>query len=648
METSRIEEVVGDFVALKRRGVNLIGLCPFHNEKTPSFNVSPVRGIFKCFGCGQAGNSVRFIMELEKLSYPEAIRYLAKKYHIEVIEEETGEEQKKEIQEKESMYLVNLWAASYFQEQLWETEAGQSEALSYFRERGFSDETIRKFQLGFHPDGWSVMTEAAIKAGYNPEFLEKTGLSIRKEDGKHTDRFRGRVMFPIQNLSGKIIGFGGRILNKEKKTAKYLNSPESEVYHKSQVLYGIYHSRKAIVTQDECLLVEGYTDVISLHQAGIENVVSSSGTSLTQDQIRIIRRYTENVTILFDGDPAGIKASFRGIDMLLEQGLKVKVVSFPEGEDPDSFARGNSPLYVKDYIRTEATDFITFKTRILREEVKGDPIKTAAMIHEIIDSLALVSDGILRSLYLRECSIILGMEEQTLLNELNKVIRKKRQKEDSTPLPPPADLPPDLFAGDLLPEAEAENIPVTSISSSAQEDDVIRILVKHGNKLLHFRELLDDGSTEEVEFSVGDFIISEISRDGVVPEKPGNRKIYDLFAGTEKGLPFPDELKLVHHEDEEVAKTAIHLTSEAYTLSEHWSERHGIFVTSEDELLRKSVFEAVYTYKLRRVMRMLEELQRMLPDMDENEQDAALVQMINLENAKRAFASQLSYVILKA
>lgn len=644
METARIEEVVGDFVVLKRRGSNLLGLCPFHNEKTPSFNVSPARGIFKCFGCGQAGNSVRFVMEHEKLSYPEAIRYLAKKYHIELEEEGTSDEVKQEMLERESLLLVNQWAATYFAEQLWETENGQAVALSYFRERGFSDETIRKFQLGFHPDAWSVFTDAATQAGYNIAYLIKTGLTIEKE-GRHFDRFRNRVMFPIHNLSGKVIGFGGRILSNDKKQAKYLNSPESEVYHKSAVLYGIHLARKAMMAHDACLLVEGYTDVISLHQAGIENVVASSGTSLTTEQVRVIQRYTKNVTILYDGDPAGIKASFRGIDMILEQGMNVKIVLFPDGEDPDSFARSNSPLFVSEFIRSEARDFIAFKTAILQEEAQGDPIKTAEMIREIIHSLALVPDPILRSLYVKECASRLDMNEQTLINELNRQVRGNRQKKEKAESRQEAeDLPPeDLFTDDTA-AGKRDALP-EEYAAQAQEADLVRILIRYANEEIAFQGMNQDNRPVDIRMRVGDFMLHELVSDNLEPSNPAYKRIFDLLLDTGEN-PYPAESWYLHHEDPQVSLTAINLTSNPYALSGHWREKHGIFITSEEDLLRKTVFEAVYTFKLRRVIQLLNETRRILSDLNDDELLAALERYQHLEKAKMALAGQLSYVIV--
>ncbi len=642
MDASRIEEVVGDFVSLKRRGSNMLGLCPFHNEKSPSFNVSPTRGIFKCFGCGQAGNSIKFIMEHEKLSYPESIRYLAKKYNIAIEEEHQPEEAKQELLERESLLLINQWATQFFSQQLWETETGKAIAHSYFKERGFSDETIQKFQLGFHPDGWSMFTDSAIKAGYNPQYLVKTGLSIEK-DGNYFDRFRNRVMFPIHNLSGKIIGFGGRILTNDKKQAKYLNSPESDIYHKSQVLYGIHLARKSMMANDEALLVEGYTDVISLHQAGIENVVSSSGTSLTVDQVKLIERFTKNVTILYDGDSAGIKASFRGIDMILEQGLNVKIVLFPEGDDPDSFARKNTPLFVKGYLKTEAKDFIAFKTAVLQEEASGDPIRTAEMIKEIMHSLALVPDAILRSVYVRQCSSKLQIEEQTLINELNKQIRSN-QKKKADYAPEPLIIPEvDLFSDDQEAEHTTE---IQSYRAQAQEADILRILIKYANQTLVFHDYDENNKAIDVHVRVGDFVLNELTNDGLEPENAEFRSLFLLFSEAEEGL-YPDESYFLHHPDSAISSTAIHLTSNPHVLSDHWRERHQVYITNEEDLLRKTVLTAVYSFKMRRLLMMLKTAQDKLKlSTDDSEQLSILKSLLGLQKAQKELGAQLSYVLM--
>jgi DNA primase len=651
-DAARIEEVVGDFVALKRRGSSMQGLCPFHNEKTPSFNVSPARGIYKCFGCGKAGNSVRFIMDHEKLSYPEAIRYLAKKYQINVEEENQTEEVKEELRERESMLLLNEWAATHMESLLHEDETGRAIGLSYFKERGFTEDTIRKFRLGFLPDQWAHLTDSAIREGYQKEFLVKTGLSIEREDGRMFDRFKNRVMFPIQNLSGRVIGFGGRILTNDKKQAKYLNSPESEVYHKSAVLYGIYHSRKSISELDEAFLVEGYTDVISLHQAGIENVVASSGTSLTNEQVRMLRRYTENVTILYDGDAAGIKASFRGLDMILEQGLNVKIVLFPDGEDPDSFARKNSPVFIKDYIQSEARNFIEFKTSILAEEAGNDPIRKAGMIREIIGSLALIPDPVLRSLYLKECSSRLGMDEQTLIFELNKQIKSKQERRppsnftENSGSPAPFDAPPDdLFGPDGPADPQIKQDVSGDYRVDAQEKDLIRILVKYANQLIYFDELNEEG--EKVEFShrVGDFILSELEADQLLPENPAYLKLYQYFLARSQE-DYPEDPELLNHPDEVISTTVIDLTTDKYVLSDLWKNHHQIFITMESDLLKKGVLEAVYSFKMRHVVLMKkaldDELSRLGND-DGERMDEILEEIKLLQSAKDEFSKRLNY-----
>ncbi|MGB0357611.1 MAG: DNA primase, partial [Flavobacteriaceae bacterium] len=392
-ETARLEEVIGDFVQLKKSGSNFKGLSPFTDERTPSFMVSPVKQIWKDFSSGKGGNVIAFLMEHEHFSYPEAIRYLAKKYNIEIEETEQNDEQKAAASARESMYLVSSYANTFFQESLWETTQGKAIGLSYFKERGFTDETIRDFQLGYSPNEWSVLTDAALKAGYQLEFLEKTGLTIVKEDKKF-DRFKGRVMFPIHSMSGRVLGFGGRILTQDKKAAKYVNSPESDIYNKSKVLYGLYQGKQSIAKEDNCFLVEGYTDVIQMHQRGVKNVVSSSGTALTAEQIRLVRRLTPNITVLFDGDAAGLRASLRGIDLILEAGMNVRVCSFPEGEDPDSFARAHSKEELESFLAQNAKDFIQFKATLLVDEAAKDPIKKAETIREMVESISKIPDRI--------------------------------------------------------------------------------------------------------------------------------------------------------------------------------------------------------------------------------------------------------------
>ena len=423
-ETARVEEVIGDFVQLKRAGSNYKGLSPFSDERSPSFMVSPVKQIWKDFSSGKGGSVVTFLMEHEHFTYPEAIRFLANKYNIEIEETETSQEDKIEANEKESMYLVSEFAKTYFQDTLLNTEEGKAIGLSYFKERGFTNETIAKFGLGYSPETWDAFSKEALSKGYQLEFLEKVGLTITREDGKHFDRFKGRVMFPIQSLSGRNLGFGGRILTNDKKAAKYLNSPESEIYYKSKVLYGIFHAKQAIAKQNNCYLVEGYTDVIQMHQAGIENVVASSGTALTPDQIRLINRLTKNITVLFDGDAAGLRASIRGIDLILEEGMNVKVCTFPDGDDPDSFARKNSYEDLVAYLENNAKDFIQFKASLLMNEAQNDPIKKADLIRDMVVSISKIPDRIKREVYIQECSRIMDISEQVLQNTLAQLIQK--------------------------------------------------------------------------------------------------------------------------------------------------------------------------------------------------------------------------------
>ena len=646
-DAARVEEVVGDFVSLKKRGANYLGLCPFHNEKSPSFNVNPVKGIYKCFGCGKAGDSVRFVMDHEKLTYPEAIRYLGKKYSIDLEEEFQPEEAKIELAERESMLLVNQFATEFFEKYLWETEEGKAVGYSYFVERGFTNETIKKFQLGMHPPGWTSLIDAAKAAAYNTTYLVKTGLAIEKED-KLFDRFRGRMMFPIHNVSGKVIGFGGRILVNDKKQAKYVNSPESEVYHKSAVLYGVHLARKAMIAEDAALLVEGYTDVISLHQAGVENVVASSGTSLTTEQIRVIQRYTKNITILYDGDSAGIKASFRGIDMILEQGMNVKIVLFPDGEDPDSFAKKNSPLFVKSYIKDEAKDFLSFKIAVLHDEVKGDPIKTAEMIREIIQSLALIPDPIIRAVYLKECAMRLEIAEQTLINELNKLVTTGRKKEYEKQQRAQENTHPDDTTEDPFIDVTSGEAPITEVKQLgwAQERDLIRILMKYANQLITFQQIDEENRNIEAQIRVGDFVINELLNDGLLPENADLLRIFDLFVGITEG-DFPDDTFFMHHEDELISKIAIDLCSEQHVLSVHWKEMHDVYIAEEIQLLKKMVLGAIYSFKLRKVQVMLDVLNgKINSNNPEEEMMQALEEIMMLQKAKMELAKQLSYVIL--
>ncbi|HBZ35634.1 MAG TPA: DNA primase, partial [Rikenellaceae bacterium] len=435
LDTAQIVDVINDFVTLKKRGANYIACCPFHNEKTPSFSVSPSKGIFKCFGCGKAGNVVNFIMEHEQLGYVEALKYLGRKYGIEVTDQEESAEEQQNRLKSESLMVVSQFASEFYSNTLWNSPSGQAIGLTYFKERGFSEKTIRKFMLGWAPSERDALSNAAIRTGYKKEYLVSAGLSIETENGKLFDRFYERVIFPIHSVSGKVIAFGGRTLKTDKSTAKYINSPESEIYVKSKSLYGIFFAKSAISKFQNCYLVEGYTDVLSLHQAGVENVVASSGTSLTSDQIRLIRRFSPAVTILYDGDAAGIKASIRGIDMLLEEGLQVKVVLFPDGEDPDSFARSHSPEELKEFLKDSEQDFITFKSNLLAEEARQDPLKKVQLISDVVASIAVIPDAISRSVYIEDCSRRLNIDEKVLVQEVRRIRQKKQYGVYSQTLP---------------------------------------------------------------------------------------------------------------------------------------------------------------------------------------------------------------------
>ncbi len=625
-ETARIEEVVGDFVSLKKRGVNLIGLCPFHNEKTPSFNVNPARNIFKCFGCGKGGTAVNFIMEHEHATYPDALRYLAKKYSIEIEEEILSPEQNILRDEKESMLVLNAFAQKYFSDQLFDHEEGKSIGLSYFKERGFTSEIIKKFQLGYSLNDWDVFSKAALEGGFQKEYLIKTGLSFAKESSSESnpnpsppplervgerllDRFRGRVMFPIHNLSGRVIAFGGRILKKDNKTAKYINSPESEVYHKSNVLYGISFAKNAIVKHDTCYLVEGYTDVISLHQSGIENVVASSGTALTVEQIRLIGRYTKNITILYDGDPAGIKASMRGIDLVLEEGLNVKVVLFPDGDDPDSFSRKHSSSEVHDFISANAKDFVVFKTSLLLDDVKNDPVRKAGLIRQVVETIAKIPDQIIRATYVKHCSALMDIGEQILLTELNKIRRSQLKKEMHSD---------DIV--ELLPDVLKINQPPADDGTDSQEKEILRLLLNFGNHELHF---YDEGETVDhtgkretitTTISVCRFIVDEMERDHIPIENSVFALLFNEIAGCLKSADAIDPNLFLTSENPDISSLAVELLSPIYLLSENWEAMHKIIVPAEEANLKDSVEKSVYHLKNKQVMKMLNENQKKIKE----------------------------------
>ncbi|MCD4789524.1 MAG: DNA primase [Bacteroidales bacterium] len=609
IETARVEEVIGDFVTLRKRGVNYVGLCPFHNEKTPSFTVSPAKGIYKCFGCGKAGNSINFVMEHDHYSYPEALRYLAKKYNIEIEEEEQTPEQLQELNEKESIYAVSSFAQKYFTDTLFNSPEGKAIGLTYFKNRDFREHTIEKFQLGYSPDSWDAFTKYALENGYKAEYLIKSGLTIDK-NGKRFDRFSARVIFPIHNLSGRVIGFGGRILKSAENKPKYVNSPESDIYNKSKALYGIYFAKSAIISKDNCYLVEGYTDVISLHQAGFENVVASSGTSLTTDQIRLIKRYTPNITILYDGDEAGLKASFRGIDMILEQGMNVKIVMFPKGEDPDSYVRNHRTIEVEEFLTGQARDFIQFKTNILLKETKDDPVKKAGLIKEIVQTISLIPDQITRSVYIKECSVMMDIEEQTLMNELNKLIRKKFREKDKQ-----------VISGELhdVYEFPAEQkLSINILDTSVLEKKLIKILLNYGRQKLKLDQTVSDDQEEVIVENVAKFIINDLKSDGIeFSTKTYNLILQDYDSFLEKD-EVPTDNYFVSHKNSSISSTATDLLLSKYYLSENWEIREKIFTKKEDDNLYETIYRLLIRFKDKKLDQKFFEIETKLKEKTDN------------------------------
>lgn len=607
-ETARVEEVIGDFVQLKRAGTNLKGLSPFSDEKSPSFMVSPVKQIWKDFSSGKGGNSVTFLMEHEHFSYPEAIRYLAKKYNIEIEETELSNEQKEEANDKESMYLVSEFAQKYFANAMFETNEGQAIGLSYFKERGFSTETIKKFGLGFSPEQWDAFTKEALGQGYQLEFLEKTGLTIPREDGRHFDRFKGRVMFPIHSMSGRVLGFGGRILTNDKKVAKYVNSPESDIYHKSKVLYGIFYAKQAIAKQDNCFLCEGYTDVIQMHQAGIENVVSSSGTALTPDQIRLINRLTKNITVLFDGDAAGLRASLRGIDLILEEGMNVKVCTFPDGEDPDSFARKTPQEELLRYLSETAMDFIQFKASLLMKEAKNDPIKKADLIRDMVMSISKIPDRIKREVYIKECSRIMDISEDVLFNTLAQLVQKDI-----------ADTGKKLKQEQKAFEVHKTEETVAAAKVDVQyelERKIIEILLLYGNVEEDFEDFLwkanEEGELHEVKevikMKVFQRIYLSLQEDEVELANPLFKAIYEsVIAYFNQNDIFEVEQFLMHIEPELSQEvTTILMDDEKVTL--HNWEAQQIYVKQKDQTIGQYVNETILTLRWFLVNKIINEI----------------------------------------
>lgn len=631
-EAAHIEDVVGDYVTLRRRGVNMIGLCPFHNEKTPSFTVSPAKGIFKCFGCGKGGNSVHFIMEHEQLSYVDALKYLAKKYHIEVKERDLTPEEMQANNDRESMLLVNEFAQKYFVNTLHNHIEGKAIGLSYFRERGFRDDIIQKFQLGYSLDEKDALTKEALKQGYKKDFLVKTGLTIEGENYYTADRFRGRVMFPIHSLSGKVLGFGGRVLKKDEKTAKYLNSPESEIYHKSNELYGIFFSKQAIVRHDRCYLVEGYTDVISMHQSGIENVVASSGTSLTSGQIRLIHRFTENVTVIYDGDPAGIKASIRGIDMLLEEGMNIKVLLLPDGDDPDSFARKHNASDFIEFVEKNATDFIRFKTNLLLEDVGDDLVKKSKLTQEIVQSIAVIPNQIIRAEYVKECSTLLNVDENNLYYEISKIKNKEISARANK-----------RTNSEEKPKQSSENRNATVeivVKFEKEEKNIIRTLLKYGKNTL-FRD--DDDN----EIRVEQYILEEMESDNLIFYIDKHRRLLDDYKTHLDSDNFIAEKYYLNHPDYEISALVADLISDKYVLSKIHSKFHEI--ETDDKRLAELAPRYIYEYKLAMILQKrkdkMMEMKVLIGNLDEKQTKELMAEIKQIDMLKSRLSEELDRVL---
>lgn len=651
LDAANIVDVVSEFVTLRKRGVNYVGLCPFHTDKTPSFYVSPAKNICKCFACGEGGTSVHFIMKHEQLNYFDALRFLAKKYNIEIQERELTEKEKQKRSDRESMLIVNGWAQKYFTTQLYEHVEGKTVGLRYFAERGFREDIIRKFQLGYSLDQRDALYKEATKNGYKKEFLEKTGLIIAYDNGGVNDRFRGRVIFPVHTLSGKVVAFGGRVLKKDEKTAKYVNSPESEIYHKSNELYGIYFAKQAIVKADCCFLVEGYTDVISMHQAGIENVVASSGTALTQGQIRLIHRFTSNITVLYDGDAAGIKAALRGIDLLLEDGMNVKVVLLPDGEDPDSFARKHNASQFAEFIKQNETDFIRFKTRLLLDDAGNDPIKRSALITDIIRTVAIIPDNIARSIYIRECSSMMEIDEQVLLNEVNKIRLNKDERqnlqppvpsvnitpnseyseipgyqpymggavEEETSLPPADQMPPPpppeeypLEETGPMQAPPPEPQPQPQISQPPKrspyeiyEVTLLKYIVRYGERILF--DYVDEETNEHIVMRVAEYIRYDLERDDLTFYTPIFKNMLDEAADKCTNEGFVASRYFLSHPDPNVSRLAANLISEKYQLSKYHSKYREL--EQEEDKLDLLVIREIYAIKDAYIIHQIKETQ---------------------------------------
>lgn len=663
-DAAQIVDVVSDFVTLRRRGVNYVGLCPFHDDRTPSFYVSPAKNICKCFSCGEGGTPIHFVMKHEQFSYYEALKYLARKYNIEVVEKEFTDEEKQAQSDRDSMFILNEYARDYFVKILHTHAEGKAVGLSYFRERGFRDDIVKKFQLGYSLEQRDAFSTEAQKAGYRRDYLLKTGLSTGNDNQPLFDRFRGRVIFPVHTLSGKVVAFGGRILKKVENTGKYVNSPESEIYSKSKELYGIYFAKNSIVKQDKCFLVEGYTDVISMHQAGIENVVASSGTALTYGQIRMIHRFSENITVLYDGDAAGIKAALRGIDLLLEDGMNVKVVLLPEGEDPDSFARKQNAESFHQFITENEVDFIRFKTQLLLKEVGNDPLKRAGLISSVLESIALIPNTITRSVYIQECSQLLQMQERVLISEVNKIRnrnyeRKKEQKEKEPVVPP--DYEPEAMT---VPMGGDESKVLQKSPYEKYEKEILRYIVRYGNMPIYRKfeerkrkvgkEVIEEKILVEEGPGVTEFVKFDLERDNIVFTNGLYRRIFDEAVAYMEDTKFDAGRHFLSHVDPSISRLASELMNDRYQLSKIHAKILGEELDDKDSrlleqnLLNSYVPRATTELKNAYVMQQIKEIKEEMKKCSTDDSLTLIVRLQQLQEIKKILAKELGErIILK-
>jgi DNA primase len=650
MQASRIEEVIGEFVNLKRAGSSLKGLSPFTDEKTASFVVSPAKQIFKCFSTGKGGSVVTFLMEKEHYSYPEALRWLADKYGIQLPEEEpqTAEEMAA-VTERESLQIINEFAKQHFQQAMHETEEGKAIGVSYFLERGFRMETIQKFQLGYCLNKGNDFTEAALAKGYKLEYLEKVGL-VRTKDDRSFDFFRGRVMFPIHSITGRVLGFGGRTLLADKKIAKYFNSPESIIYNKSEILYGLYFAKGDIIKYDNCFLVEGYTDVISMHQAGVNNVVSSSGTSLTKEQIKLIRRYTQNITILYDGDAAGIKASFRGIDLILEEGMNVRVVLFPDGDDPDSYSKKVGSTELENYIKENTKDFLTFKAEMLLGDGSGDTSQRVKLIHEIVHSISLIPDQITRSIYSKEISTRFDIDQTIIDQELLKL------RKDQVVRPANDPVVTDHFTpNNYTQPVQTPAQPPVEVRTVSRQDhteaDLMRILVKYGPYALEMDHTDEKGEQLKIETSVAELICYELHRDEMTFTHPVFNRIHQVISNGLVEKTLYKASFFMRSEDQEIVKTVSEIETDAYELSHNWLNKYNIDTNTELDKLKRAVIDSIYTFKSAKLEQRINEIREAIGELEEmNEVEKIgdlLIEQITLDRIKVSIAAQLGRIILR-